>query len=94
MLKRHAGTARVICLASRQCRALGAWGGAQGQETYSYYGSMNQLTYNVGFHNEHHDFPQIPHTRLYRVPLLSHSARERASWMPARCNDLQYFLSA
>lgn len=39
----------------------------QGQETYSYYGSMNHLTYNVGFHNEHHDFPQIPHTRLYRV---------------------------
>eukprot|EP00208_Stichococcus_sp_RCC1054_P001406 CAMPEP_0206139322 /NCGR_PEP_ID=MMETSP1473-20131121/5530_1 /ASSEMBLY_ACC=CAM_ASM_001109 /TAXON_ID=1461547 /ORGANISM="Stichococcus sp, Strain RCC1054" /LENGTH=361 /DNA_ID=CAMNT_0053533063 /DNA_START=107 /DNA_END=1192 /DNA_ORIENTATION=+ len=40
---------------------------AKGQETYSYYGSMNHLTYNVGFHNEHHDFPQIPHTRLYRL---------------------------
>lgn len=59
-----------------RCRAAGDWDGVQGQETYSYYGSMNQLTYNVGFHNEHHDFPQIPHTRLYRVPLLSHLAHD------------------
>ncbi|KAF4624180.1 hypothetical protein G7Y89_g13991 [Cudoniella acicularis] len=36
-------------------------------ETFSYYGILNFFTYNVGLHNEHHDFPAIPWTRLHKL---------------------------
>jgi len=56
------------------------------QETYSYYGPLNALTYNVGLHNEHHDFTAIPHSRLARLRQIapefySVGLMHHASWV-------------
>ncbi len=41
------------------------------QETYSYYGPLNLLALNMGYHNEHHDFPAIPWNRLPELKRLA-----------------------
>ncbi|KAF2085878.1 peptidase M24A, methionine aminopeptidase [Saccharata proteae CBS 121410] len=41
-------------------------------ETFSYYGPLNIFTYNVGLHNEHHDFPAVPWTRLPALNKIAH----------------------
>ena len=43
------------------------------QETFSYYGPMNLLAFNVGYHNEHHDLMRVP---WFRLPALKRLAPE------------------
>jgi sphingolipid delta-4 desaturase len=54
------------------------------QETYSYYGPLNILSFNVGYHNEHHDFPSIPWNKLPRLkssaPGYYDSLKSHGSW--------------
>jgi sphingolipid delta-4 desaturase len=59
------------------------------QETYSYYGIVNRINLNIGYHNEHHDFPSIPWNRLPALKklapewydnLVAHTSYTRLLW--------------
>jgi sphingolipid delta-4 desaturase len=59
-------------------------GDSDEQETFSYYGPLNRLAFNVGYHNEHHDLPSIPWNRLPEVrraaPELYDTLEYHTSW--------------
>jgi len=67
------------------------------QETYSYYGPLNALAFNVGYHNEHHDFPYIAGSRLpelkrlapeFYEPLVSHRSWSGMLWRYVTRSDV------
>jgi sphingolipid delta-4 desaturase len=58
----------------------------KGQDTYSYYGPLNYITMNIGYHIEHHDFPNIPWRNL---PKIKEIAPEFYKTLPSHSS---YFL--
>jgi sphingolipid delta-4 desaturase len=42
-----------------------------GQETFSYYGPLNVVALNVGYHNEHHDLMRVCWFRLPRLKAMA-----------------------
>ncbi|KAH6568809.1 hypothetical protein BASA50_009321 [Batrachochytrium salamandrivorans] len=60
-----------------------------GQETYSYYGGLNTIFMNIGYHNEHHDFTKISWSKLpalkamapeFYETLLGHQSWVKVHW--------------
>ena len=55
------------------------------QGTFDYYGPINKIALNIGYHNEHHDFPEIPWSRLPQLkamaPEFYQTLDSQASWV-------------
>jgi sphingolipid 4-desaturase/C4-monooxygenase len=62
----------------------------EGQETYSYYGILNKTCFNMGYHNEHHDFMSIPWNNLPKLKQLApeyyDTLNSYKSWTWVLCN--------
>lgn len=53
------------------------------QETFSYYGPINLVCLNMGYHNEHHDLPSVPWHNLPKLRAMA----------PEFYNNLKYHTS-
>jgi len=63
-----------------------------GQETYSYYGILNKLCFNMGYHNEHHDFMNVSWINQPKIKALApeyyDNLKSYTSWTKVLLNFL------
>jgi len=62
------------------------------QETKSYYGPLNPVNLNVGYHNEHHDFPAIPWHNLPKIKRIANEYYETLGYHTSYTGLLFKFL--
>jgi sphingolipid delta-4 desaturase len=62
------------------------------QETKSYYGRLNLVNLNVGFHNEHHDFPSVPWNKLPQLKAMADDHYESLGYHTSYTRLLFQFL--
>ena len=53
------------------------------QPSVSYYGPLNAVSFDVGYHVEHHDFPAIPWPRLRALRRLAHEEYDGLFALPS-----------
>lgn len=62
------------------------------QETYSYYGPINKVCLNMGYHNEHHDLPSIPWNNLPRLRAMAPEFYDHLKFHPSWTRLLYQFI--
>ena len=63
-----------------------------GQETYSYYGKLNAVQFNIGYHNEHHDLVRVPWVHLPKVKAVAPEFYGHLRWHRSWTRVLLQFL--
>lgn len=56
---------------------------SEDQPTVSYYGPLNWLSLDVGYHVEHHDLPSVPWNKLRRLNQLAPELYEHLAFIPS-----------
>jgi sphingolipid delta-4 desaturase len=64
----------------------------EGQETYSYYGVLNAIQFNIGYHNEHHDLVKVPWVHLPKIRAIAPEFYGHLYWHRSWTRVLLQFL--
>lgn len=62
------------------------------QETYSYYGPINKIAFNIGYHNEHHDLMLVPWVNLPKVRAMAPEFYDRLYYHTSYLRVLKEFI--